>query len=438
MHAAASEAQRPTHIRWVVLAVMFFVTAFSYGDRLALSIAGIGMQRQMHLSPVDMGWLFSGFSWAYVAAQLPAGGLLDRFNTKRVYGISIFAWSCCALLVGCTGGLTPAMVFSIVLGLRLFSGLAQAPVFPGNGRLVAAWFPSTERGLASAIFNSAQYFSVVLFAPAMAAMTQHWGWRTCFWALGAIGFVLGAVWFRTIFEVRRHPWINAAEIALIEYGGAVTRPNMHARLTWAAVSRLLRQRMLVGIYLGQFCIVSLTWFFLTWFPVYLAQARGLSILQVGFYSTLPALCGFAGGIAGGAASDRLLAAGRSLTFARKVPIVFGMTLSTAVLLCNYANSRTTMIVLMSLAFFGKGFGALGWTLVADTSPQGRVGLNGGLFNLIGNTAGITTPLVIGYLLKRERGSFHGALIFVAMMAVAAMVALVPVAGTLRRVELPEE
>lgn len=425
-------------MRWLVLTMLFIVTAFSYGDRIALSIAGIAMQHQLHLTAVDMGWLFSGFSWAYVAAQLPAGGLLDRFSTKRIYGLSIFAWSICGLLIGCAGGLRPAAVFVVVLVLRLLSGLAQAPVFPGNGRIVASWFPSAERGRASAIFNSAQYFSLVLFAPLLAFLTQRWGWRACFWALGTLGLALGLLWFRTIYDVRQHPWIGSRELAFIEQGGGLTRSAAPIKLTWAAVTHLLRHRMLVGIYLGQFCIVSLTWFFLTWFPIYLAQARGLTILQVGFYSVLPALCGFVGGVSGGAVSDMLLSGGRSLTFARKVPIVFGMALSTAVLLCNYVNSRTAVILLMSLAFFGKGFGALGWTLVADTSPEGRVGLNGGLFNLIGNTAGITTPLIIGYLVKREHGSFHGALMFVAFMAVAAILALVPLTGTLRRVQLTGE
>ncbi len=196
--------------------------------------------------------------------------------------------------------------------------------------------------------------------------------------------------------------------------------------------------MLVGIYLGQFCIVSLTWFFLTWFPIYLYQARGMTILQVGFYSVLPAMCGFLGGISGGAVSDALLNAGKSLTFARKTPIVIGMMLSMLVMVCNLVSSQTLVITLMSIAFFGKGFGALGWVLVSDTSPAGRIGLNGGVFNLIGNTAGITTPIIIGYLVKRQHGSFQGALIFVSVMAMLAILALVPLTGTLRRVELPEE
>ena len=97
--------------------------------------------------------------------------------------------------------------------------------------------------------------------------------------------------------------------------------------------------MLVGIYIGQYCITTLTWFFLTWFPVYLSQARHMSIMQVGVMAALPALCGFAGGILGGVVSDKLLQAGHSLSFARKTPIVLGMLLSMTMIGCNYANAQ---------------------------------------------------------------------------------------------------
>jgi ACS family glucarate transporter-like MFS transporter len=151
-------------------------------------------------------------------------------------------------------------------------------------------------------------------------------------------------------------------------------------------------------------------------------------------AALPALCGFTGGILGGVASDKLLQAGHSLTFARKTPIVFGMMLSMTMIGCNYANAQWVVMALMSLAFFGKGIGALGWTVIADTSPKSLIGVNCGLFNLIGNLAGITTPIVIGYIVKRT-GSFHDALIFVVAMALMAIVAYLPIVGEIKRVDL---
>lgn len=434
---------RRTHVRYLIVFVLFIVSAFSYGDRVALSIAGIAMSKEIHLSALRIGYLFSGFSWAYVVGQLPAGGLLDRFGSRRVYGISIVLWSICAFCVGLAGYLVASAAFTIIFLLRLLSGLAQSPVFPGNGRIVAAWFPTAERGRASAIFNASQYFALVLFAPVMGWIIHIGNWKDCFWFLGALGFVLSYVWFKVAYDVKSHPRINQAEIDHIVDGGGLV--NLDRRvgsrpattLTWRSVKALLSKRMLVGIYLGQYCITTLTWFFLTWFPVFLSEARHMSILKVGVAAALPALCGSIGGILGGVVSDRLLRTGHTLSFARKAPIVAGMLLAMTMIACNYSHAQWLVILFMSIAFFGKGFGALGWTVVSDTSPQGMVGVNGGLFNLIGNMAGITTPIIIGYIVNRT-GSFNLALIYVGATALLAIIAYLPIVGEIKRVELTAE
>jgi ACS family glucarate transporter-like MFS transporter len=149
---------------------------------------------------------------------------------------------------------------------------------------------------------------------------------------------------------------------------------------------------------------------------------------------LPALCGSIGGVLGGICSDALLRRGHSLTFARKAPIIAGMLLSVTMIACNYTNVQAVVMFLMSLAFFGKGFGALGWTVIADTSPKELIGLNGGLFNLFGNTAGITTPIIIGFIVQKT-GSFNGALVFVAVTALMAIFSYVVIVGEIKRVNL---
>jgi ACS family glucarate transporter-like MFS transporter len=427
-------AGKTTHVRYLIIAILFAVSCFSYGDRVALSIAGTAMTKDLLLDPVKMGYLFSGFSWAYVLGQLPSGALLDRFGSKRVYGLAIVLWSLCAALTGFAGYLTAALAFTVIFVLRLISGFAQAPVFPGNGRIVASWFPAGERGRASAIFNSSQYFALMIFAPILGWITHAAGWKSTFWFMGALGLTFALVWTKTIYDVKDHPRIAASEIELIEQGGGLVQQKA-TLLTWAAVKELLSHRMLVGIYLGQYCITTLTWFFLTWFPVYLNQARHLSIMKVGFAAALPALCGGTGGILGGVVSDRLLGAGYSLSFARKAPIIAGMLLSVTMIACNYAPAQAVMLFLMSVSFFGKGFGSLGWTVISDTSPKGMVGLNGALFNLIGNLAGITTPIIIGYLVKKT-GSFDDVLLFVGATALCAVISYGPLVGQIKRLEIP--
>lgn len=428
-------------VRHLVLAMLFLVSALSYGDRVALSIAGISFARDLHLHPLQVGYLFSGFSWAYAVAQLPAGWLLDRMGTKQVYGISILCWSVLAVFTGCAGFLGATLAFAVIMILRLLSGLAQAPIFPGNGRVVAAWFPSTERGMASAIFNSSQYFAVVLFAPLMGWISHLYGWKECFWLLGILGLLLALIWTKVIYDVKGHPGIGQTEMELIERGGGLctighSSTGAATQNTWRAIGDMISNRLLIGIYLGQYCITTLTWFFLTWFPLYLNEARHMSVMMVGLAAALPAFCGSAGGILGGLASDQLLRTGYSLNVARKAPVVAGMALAMTLMFCNIVSTKWGILLLMSIAFFGKGFGALGWTVISDTSPKSMVGLNGGLFNFCGNVAGITTPIVIGYLLQRT-GNFRYSLIFVGLTALLAIASYLLVAGPIRRLTVEE-
>ncbi|ELX08190.1 D-glucarate permease [Janthinobacterium sp. HH01] len=203
--------------------------------------------------------------------------------------------------------------------------------------------------------------------------------------------------------------------------------------TWSCIRQLLGNRMLLGVYIGQYCINTLTYFFLTWFPVYLVSERHMTILKAGFVAALPAVAGFLGGVLGGLISDRMIKSGKSLSMARKTPIVGGMLLAMSMIVCNYVDADWLVVLVMSLAFFGKGIGALGWAVVADTSPKEAGGMSGALFNTFGNTAGITTPIVIGYILQ-ETGSFAGALVFVGANAAVTVLCYVLMVGEIRRFE----
>jgi ACS family glucarate transporter-like MFS transporter len=98
---------RRTRVRYFIITILFAVSCFSFGDRVALSPAGSAMGKAINLTSLRLGYLFSAFSWAYVLGQLPAGGLLDRSGSRKVCGIGIILWSICALLssLGRTRGL---------------------------------------------------------------------------------------------------------------------------------------------------------------------------------------------------------------------------------------------------------------------------------------------------------------------------------------------
>src|SRR5204862_6696630 len=191
--------------------MIFVVTAVNYADRATLSIAGSEVSKELGLSKVAMGYAFSAFGWAYVIGQIPGGWLLDRFGSKPVYVCSIVAWSICTFLQGFIGGFAGATAVVMLFALRFLLGLAEAPSFPGNARIVAAWFPTAERGTASAIFNSAQYFATVLFAPLMGWIVYSFGWQHVFIVMGVLGIIFSGIWLKVIYSPRQHAMINDAE-----------------------------------------------------------------------------------------------------------------------------------------------------------------------------------------------------------------------------------
>jgi ACS family glucarate transporter-like MFS transporter len=430
---------KKTRARYLILLMLFLVTTINFADRATISIAGSSIQKALGIDAITLGYIFSAFGWAYVLGQIPGGWLLDRFGSKKVYAGSIFTWSLFTLLQGYIGEFSISTAVVLLFLLRFTVGLAEAPSFPGNARIVASWFPTKERGTASAIFNSAQYFATALFAPLMGWIVYHFGWEHVFVVMGALGIVFSFVWMRVIYSPKDHPLANEAEVQYIAQNGGLVdlddqRGKKDSGPKWNYIRQLLCNRMMAGVYLGQFCINALTYFFLTWFPVYLVQERGMTILKAGIIASLPAICGFLGGVLGGVFSDMLLRRGKSLSVARKTPIVLGMLLSMSMIICNYVEADWMVVSFMALAFFGKGIGALGWAVVSDTSPKQIAGLSGGLFNTFGNLSSITTPIVIGYIIAAT-GSFKMALVFVGANALIAAISYLFIVGDIKRIEL---
>lgn len=435
---AAPPAKR-TRVRYMVLLLIFLLTTINYADRSTFSIAGDAASAELGLDAREMGFILSAFAWAYVLGQIPGGALLDKFGTKLIYTLAIILWSLFTLVQGFSGFLAGSAIVTGLFAMRFMVGLCESPSFPGNARLVAAWFPGAERGTASAIFNSAQYFSLVAFAPLMGWLVHNYDWHSVFFVMGALGVVAAGVFWWFIKSPTEHPMINQAEIDHIAAGGGLVNMETKgaaksAAFNWANVKQVLGSRMLIGVFIGQYGINVLTYFFVTWFPIYLVRERGMNILEAGFAAAAPALCGFIGGVLGGVISDQILKRTGSLTLARKTPLLIGMILSALIITCVYIQQEWLIVVMMGVAFFGKGIASLGWAVISDTSPREFVGVTGGIFNTFGNTAGIVTPIVIGYIVHAT-GSFDGALWFVGLHCVLVIAAYFLITGKIERLTL---
>ena len=442
--SAVSMTQKATKYRYVILAFIFILTVVNYADRSILSLTGTSIAADFNISPKDLGIVFSAFGWAYAIGQIPGGWLLDKFGSKKVYCASLMLWSVCTILQGFVSDSFHLLsVITSFFVLRFVLGLVESPAFPANSRIVATWFPTKERGFASSVFNSAQYFATIVFAPIMALIISKFSWHYVFVIMGGLGVILSIIWMCTELNPTKQKRINQAELNYIREGGALTDLDQATPITEQVkdkpsnaliLKKLFTSRMLLGIYIGQYCITALTYFFITWFPIYLIKGRGMSIMEAGLVAVIPAVCGFSGGIFGGIISDIMIKRGFSNTVARKTPFVIGMFLATTLIICNFTDAQWLIIGLMALAFFGKGLAAVGWAVVSDAAPKEALGLTGGVFNGLGNIAGIITPLVIGYIVNFT-GSFEWALYFVGAHSLLALFSYVIIVGKIKRLEI---
>jgi ACS family D-galactonate transporter-like MFS transporter len=411
-----------------MLALLFVATTINYVDRSNLSIVAPFLSKELGLDPVQMGMLFSAFAWSYAIANLPGGYLIDRFGSRLVYGIAQLAWSAATL------GLGLASAFASLFGLRFAVGLAEAPAFPVNNRVVSTWFPQRERGRATSTYASGQYVGSALLSPLLFWMAVNTGWRSVFLVTGVAGVLSAIVWLAVYREPRESTRANAEELALITEGGALTEMAPRERVSRAQIARLLRERQVWALGLGKFAVMSSLYFLLTWFPTYLVQQRGLTSLKAGAATSLPYVAATIGVMLGGAWSDWLLRRGVGISAARKIPIVTGFLGASSIVLVNYVSGTALALAMLTFAFFAQGVSSNSWSIIAEVAPRSMMGTTGGIINFTGHIAGIVTPILIGYIL-RATGSFELVLAYVSLAGLVGALSYTVVIGRIHRIEI---
>ncbi len=415
-------------MRFGILALISAGTFINYLDRAVLGVAAPALTKELGLSAAVMGVVFSAFSWTYAAAQIPGGVLLDQFGTRVIYFLSVSLWSAFTLLQGFVSGVISLM------SCRLGLGVAEAPCFPANSRVLSAWFPQHERARANSVYAVAQYFGLAFMSPLLFWIVSQFGWRSLFILAGVAGLLFSLAWIKTYVEPHESRRVNRLELDYIKAGGGLGQQQKGARFSWRNMGQLIRKRQILGASIGQFAGNSTLVFFLTWFPSYLATERHMEWLKVGIFAVMPYMAACVGVLLGGWLSDRLLKRTGNANVGRKLPIIAGLLLASTIVGANYVDSNTAVVAIMSVAFFGQGLVNLGWTLITDVAPKQLIGLTGGLFNLCANLAGIVTPIVVGVIVDRT-GSFVGALAFISALALLGVVAYVFILGDVRRVEM---
>ena len=423
---------QPSRARYLIMLLLFVTVVINYLDRSNLSVAAPLLAKDLAIEPARMGLILSAFGWTYAALQVPGGWLVDKVPPRILYPAAIALWSLATIGLGFVGNIVGLIV------LRLAVGALEAPAYPINNRVVTTWFPERERATAIGFYTSGQFVGLAFLTPVLVALQQSFGWQMVFVVTGGVGILWAAIWYAVYREPKEFAGANAAEIALIQQGGGLVDLDQRNRSRSAFqpgdLMAVLNNRKLWGIYLGQFCLNSTLWFFLTWFPTYLVKYRGMDFIKAGFLASVPFLAAFLGVLCSGFLSDLLVRRGYSLGVARKLPIISGLLISSSIIGANYVESPTLVIACLAVAFFGNGLASITWSLVSAIAPERLIGLTGGMFNFIGNLASVTVPIVIGLLVQGD--DFRPAITYIGITAILGAICYGLVVGRVERIQCP--
>lgn len=407
--APVGAAAAPTRARYGALGFTLVLTAIAYLDRVCISTAAPVIKADLRLTDGQMGYVFSAFTLAYALMEVPAGWMADRFGSRLMLTRIVIWWSVMTAMTGWAGG------FASLLIIRLLFGVGEAGAFPGISRVFARWLPAATRGRAFGIAVMTGALGGALTQPLVVAMLGVTTWRRAFPMFGAVGIVWAAAWFWWFRDdPHAHRGVNLAELRLI----GTDPPEAHRRPPWA---RLARSGSLLALCVMYFGAIYGWYFYLTWLPTYLLEARGFNLKAVGWLAALP-LVGIAIGVfAGGLWSD-LLCARFGMRAGRRIPGLVGFPLAAAAVLGAIATADP--LTAAGLLATAAGLAALGvspaWAACLDIGGR-HAGVVTGAMNTFGNLGGALSPVVVGLCLDRWH-SYDAPLITVAGFYLVAAVA----------------
>ena len=409
---------------WVCV-FLFTLTTINYTDRVALSVVAKPIAVEFGLTPVEMGYLLSSFLWMYILCLIPVGFLVDRFGGKAVNAGGIALWSAATIATGASTS------FATMAGTRMVMGAGEATSWPASNRIIREWFPSSERAFANAVFGAGSAAGPALGAMAVTTIVGFFGWRTGFYAAGAIGFIWLVLWLAIFNRPERVGWLSEAERSKIitERHGKVAPVEQAA----TPLSRLLSMRSVWGLFFTQGCMVYGGYMLLTWLPSYMQQAKHLSLMNAGFVSAIPFGCAAVMSVILGYVGDKTLTSHGVHSGQRRRMIAIMLMGPALMLLVPYLDSLTSIVIVLAIAAsMGWTASALNFALVTDlVRNPADIGKVTSITVLGGNIFGLMGPIVTGYVLALT-GSFN------ATFAVAGTLAVLGAVCTLTLTRQPIE
>jgi MFS transporter, ACS family, glucarate transporter len=406
-------ATAPTNARRTIVAFGAATAFLSFLDRAAISQAAPAISREFHLSPAQMGLVFSAFGITYALGEIPSGWFCDRFGARWLLTRVIALWSLFTAATAWTWNF-PSLFLS-----RLLFGAGESGCFPGLASMFRTWLPPRERNLAEGIKAATARWGAAAAPPLIAALYTWFTWRQVFLVLGLAGILFGVLFFRWYRDdPRKHPSVNAAELALLPPPRSPASSH-EAGTPWG---KIVRSRSVWALGLQWFAHYYGFYFYITWLPVYLYKSRGLDLRQGAVAAGLPLFAAGLGSLFAGWALSALTTQLGSTAQARKLLGYLSYGGAAALLLFfTWIANPIFALAAMSLSSFAAEFsGPVSWTTAMDIGGD-NVGAVSGFMNTLGQLGGSVAPAVTGLLLQLSGNAWNVAFYTSALIYAAGLV-----------------
>ena len=383
--------------RYRVVALATALAMVTYLDRTAIGTLAPAIQRDLGLTTVEMGWVFTVFQLAYGLFEIPTGRWADRVGTRSVLARIVIWWSVMTMATAA------AVNYVTMLAIRFLFGAGEAGAWPCVARTFSRWIPQRERGRVQGIFFCGAHM-VAGLTPAVIVggglmgpwpgLTSMMSWRGVFVTFGVVGVLWVATWlywFRN--DPSEHPSVSPSELALIvadrpratDHGGG-----------WAYWRTLIRSRNMIALSVMYIPNCMIFYFCITWLPSYLLKRHGFNISGMALFAGLPLLVSMPGDLLGGWLTDRVcdrygLRAGRCGLGAMAYVLV-GLCLIAAAMVASPVPAAVLIALATGLTMFTLG---AAWGTVMDIGGN-HVGVVGGTMNSVGNMVAMLNPLIVAY------------------------------------------
>lgn len=398
--------------RWTVLAMVFLAMIINYMDRAALSVAMPFITKSFDLTPGEKGIIFSSFFIGYACFNFIGGYLSDKLGPKKVFTGTMTIWS-----IFC--GLTAlASTFWSMLLVRVCFGIGEGPISTTANKVVNNWFPVKERARAVGINQAGGPLGGALAGPVVGYIALNFSWQASFVVIALLGLIWAFFWHRLASDhPSGHSSVSASELQEIladqpqQENNISTQPQQKI-----SVLQVIMQKTVIGTSLSLFCYNYVLFFFLTWFPSYLIDARNLSLKSMSIVTVIPWLVGALGYMGGGIIIDYIYKITGKQLFSRKIMLITCLIISAICI--GFTGLTETAVGAVALMTVAIGFLMLTasayWAIIQDNVTGEHVGTAGGFMHGMGNISGIVGPTITGFIIQ-STGTYTSAFILAGIL-----------------------